>query len=229
MKTRSKRYIEIQEKIEDRTYGMQEAITTLQSVANARFTESVDVNVSLNIDPKYADQQLRATLILPEGTGQTKRIAALVEEDQFEQAKKAGADIVGAEDLIDDITKGVLDFEILITTPKLMPKLAKLGKVLGPKGLMPSPKTGTITTNLDDTIEEFKRGKIEYRADKHGNVHISFGKINFSAESLISNLKAVFESLEKNRPSGVKGKYMKKFTVSTTMSPSIELDLETLK
>lgn len=229
MKTRSKRYIEIQEKIEDRPYAMQEAITTLQSIANARFTESVDVNVSLNIDPKYADQQLRATLILPEGTGQTKRIAALVEEDQFEQAKKAGADIVGAEDLIDDITKGVLDFEILITTPKLMPKLAKLGKVLGPKGLMPSPKTGTITTNLDDTIEEFKRGKIEYRADKHGNVHISFGKINFSAESLISNLKAVFESLEKNRPSGVKGKYMKKFTVSTTMSPSIELDLETLK
>lgn len=229
MKTRSKRYIEIQEKIEDRPYAMQEAITTLQSIANARFTESVDVNVSLNIDPKYADQQLRATLILPEGTGQTKRIAALVEEDQFEQAKKAGADIVGAEDLIDDITKGVLDFEILITTPKLMPKLAKLGKVLGPKGLMPSPKTGTITTNLDDTIEEFKRGKIEYRADKHGNVHISFGKINFSAESLIANLKAVFESLEKNRPSGVKGKYMKKFTVSTTMSPSIELDLETLK
>lgn len=229
MKTRSKRYITIQEKIEDRPYAIQEAITTLQSVANARFQESVDVNVSLNIDPKYADQQLRATLILPEGTGQAKRIAALVEEDQFEQAKKAGADIVGSDDLIDEITKGVLDFEILITTPKLMPKLAKLGKVLGPKGLMPSPKTGTITTNLDETIEEFKRGKIEYRADKHGNVHINFGKTDFSSESLVLNLKAVFESLEKNRPSGVKGKYMKKFTVSTTMSPSIELDLETLK
>jgi large subunit ribosomal protein L1 len=229
MKTRSKRYIAIQEKIEDRPYAMQEAITTLQSVANARFQESIDVNVSLNIDPKYADQQLRATLILPEGTGQAKRIAALVEEDQFEQAKKAGADIVGSDDLIDEITKGVLDFEILITTPKLMPKLAKLGKVLGPKGLMPSPKTGTITTNLDETIEEFKRGKIEYRADKHGNVHINFGKTDFSSENLVSNLKAVFESLEKNRPSGVKGKYMKKFTVSTTMSPSIELDLETLK
>lgn len=229
MKTRSKRYIEIQEKIEDRPYAVQEAITTLQSVANARFTESIDVNASLNIDPKYADQQLRATLILPEGTGQAKRIAALVEEDQFEQAKNAGADIVGSDDLIDEITKGALDFEILITTPKLMPKLAKLGKVLGPKGLMPSPKTGTITTNLDETIEEFKRGKIEYRADKHGNVHINFGKTDFSSESLVSNLKAVFESLEKNRPSGVKGKYMKKFTVSTTMSPSIELDLETLK
>ena len=229
MKTRSKRYIAIQDKIEDRLYAPEEAMTTLQSVANARFNESVDANISLNIDPKYADQQLRATLILPEGTGQTKRIAALVEEDQFEQAKKAGADIVGSDDLIDDITKGVLDFEILITTPKLMPKLAKLGKVLGPKGLMPSPKTGTITTNLDETIEEFKRGKIEYRADKHGNVHINFGKTDFSAESLTTNLKAVFDSLEKNRPSGVKGKYMKRFTVSTTMSPSNELNLETLK
>ena len=132
MKTRSKRYIAIQDKIEDRLYAPEEAMTTLQSVANARFNESVDANISLNIDPKYADQQLRATLILPEGTGQTKRIAALVEEDQFEQAK-AGADIVGSDDLIDDITKGVLDFEILIMTLELMPKLAKLGKVLGPK------------------------------------------------------------------------------------------------
>lgn len=229
MKTRSKRYTEIQAKIEPRLYGIDEAITTLQGVATARFTESVDANISLNIDPKYADQQLRATLILPEGTGQTKRIAALVEEDQFDQAKDAGADIVGAEDLIDEITKGNLDFEILITTPKLMPKLAKLGKVLGPKGLMPSPKTGTITTNLTETINEFKRGKIEYRADKHGNVHISFGKTDFSSESLLNNVKAVFGSLEKNRPSGVKGKYMKRFTVSTTMSPSIEVNLETLK
>ena len=229
MKTRSKRYTEIQSKIEPKLYSIDEAIGTLKEIATTRFTESVDANISLNVDPKYADQQLRATLILPEGTGQSKRIAALVEEDQFAQAKEAGAEIVGAEDLIDDITKGNLNFEILITTPKLMPKLAKLGKVLGPKGLMPSPKTGTITTNLTETINEFKRGKIEYRADKHGNVHISFGKIDFSPESLVNNVKAVFGSLEKNRPSGVKGKYMKKFTVSTTMSPSIEINLETLK
>jgi len=229
MKKRSKRYTALIEKVGKKTYLADEALTLLKEVGNAKFNESVDANISLNIDPKYADQQLRATLILPEGTGQTKKIAALVEPNQFDQAKNAGADIVGETELIDQITKGIIDFEILITTPKLMPKLAKLGKVLGPKGLMPSPKTGTITTNLEETINEFKRGKIEYRADKNGNVHINFGKIDFSVEKLLSNLKTVYGSLEKNRPSGVKGKYIKNFTISTTMSPSVVLNIETLK
>ena len=229
MKKRSRRYLELCQTIDKIDYSGEEALEVLKKITNVKFNESVDVNANLNIDPKYADQQLRATLILPEGTGQTKRIAALVDEDQYKQAEDAGADIVGSEDLIDYINKGIIDFDILITTPKLMPKLAKLGKVLGPKGLMPSPKTGTITTNLNETINEFKKGKIEYRADKTGNVHISFGKIDFSEEKLLNNLKAVYGSIEKNRPSGVKGKYIKNFTISSTMSPSLVVNTETLK
>ena len=229
MKKRSRRYLELCQTIDKIDYSGEEALEVLKKITNVKFNESVDVNANLNIDPKYADQQLRATLILPEGTGQTKRIAALVDEDQYKQAEDAGADIVGSEDLIDNINKGIIDFDILITTPKLMPKLAKLGKVLGPKGLMPSPKTGTITTNLNETINEFKKGKIEYRAVKTGNVLISFGKIDFSEEKLLNNLKAVYGSIEKNRPSGVKGKYIKNFTISSTMSPSLVVNTETLK
>jgi len=229
MKKRSRRYKQIKEVFLDQKYSVNKAIEILKKNTSSNFNESLEAHASLNIDPKYADQQLRSTLILPEGTGQSKRIAVIVDNDEREQATNAGADVIGSEDLIETISKGSIEFEILITTPKMMPKLAKLGKVLGPKGLMPSPKTGTITMNLKETIEEFKKGKIEYRADKNGNVHIMFGKVQFSIESLLTNLKSVFNSIEKNRPPGVKGRYIKSFSICTTMSPSVLLDLETLR
>ena len=228
MKTRSKRYIAIQDKIEDRLYAPEEAMTTLQSVANARFNESVDANISLNIDPKYADQQLRTTVALPHGTGKDLKIGALISDENFSEAKEAGADIYGNDELIDQITQGNLDFDLLITTTEMMPKLAKLGRVLGPKGLMPSPKAGTVSTNLAATIDEFKKGKLEYRADKTGIVHISFGKASFSEEKLIENLETFYDSIQKNKPSGVKGKYIRKFTICSTMGPGVVIDEESL-
>ena len=232
MKKRSKRYLELSKRIDkSKSYKIIEAINLLQDSQKQklRFIESVEAHVNLNIDPKKADQQLRTTLNLPEGIGKSKRIAALVEMEQFDIANKAGADLVGEEELIEKIQKNLLDFDILITTANLMPKLAKLGRILGPKGLMPSPKTGTITSDLESTIKDFKKGKIEYRNDKEGNIHLAFGLANFTSQQLVNNLKAVFNSIEKNKPNSIKGKYFKNFTVSTTMGPSIRLDLDDFK
>jgi large subunit ribosomal protein L1 len=226
MKRSSKRLINEKKKI-DKTiqYDFQDAITLVKSSASAKFNESIEAHISLNIDPKYADQQLRTTVALPYGTGKKLRIAALVGSDKIGEAKDSGADVYGSEDLIEDISKGVLNFDLLIATADMMPKLAKLGRVLGPKGLMPSPKAGTVTSDLKATLEEFKKGKLEYRADKTGIVHISFGKADFSNESLNENLKAFYNSVETNKPTGVKGKYIKKFTVCSTMGPAVYLNL----
>ena len=198
----------------------------VKEIASAKFNESIEAHISLNIDPKYADQQLRTTVVLPHGTGKTIRIGALVASDRVSEAEAAGADVFGSEDLIEDISKGILDFDLLVTTADMMPKLAKLGRVLGPKGLMPSPKAGTVTTDLNQTISEFKKGKLEYRADKTGIVHISFGKADFTETQLNENFKAFFNSVETNKPSGVKGKYIKKVTICSTMGPAIYLDFE---
>jgi large subunit ribosomal protein L1 len=201
----------------------------IKQLGTAKFIESVEAHISLNIDPKYANQQLRTSLVLPNGTGKTLRIAVFTEPDYVAEVLKMGADVAGADDLIEEINAGKLDFDLLITTPQLMPKLAKLGRVLGPKGLMPSPKSGTVTTNLLDSINEFKKGKLEYRADKTGIVHLSFGKVNFSEEQLRENLLAVYNSIEKNKPTGVKGRYFKSFNVCTTMSPAIAIELTSFK
>jgi large subunit ribosomal protein L1 len=204
---------------------VEEAIKILKETATAKFVETAELHANLNIDPKYADQQLRTTVTLPHGVGKDVRIAVLTNDANIAEAKEAGADIVGSDDLIEEISQGNLNFELLVATPDMMPKLAKLGRVLGPKGLMPSPKSGTVSTTLTATLSEFKKGKFEYKADKTGVVHVSFGKSDFDENKLGENLEALYRSIEQNRPSGVKGKYFKNLFICTTMGPSIQLDL----
>ncbi|CAN0332279.1 unnamed protein product [Ectocarpus sp. 6 AP-2014] len=229
MKKLNKRTKENRQKVEKRLYNRTEAISLLKETANANFIESVEAHISLAIDPKYSDQQLRSTLILPKGTGKTKRIAVLMPLETITSEYKDLADIIGSDDLIETIIKGDLNFDILIATPDMMPKLAKLGRILGPKGLMPSPKAGTVTTDVMLTLEEFKKGKLEYRADKTGIVHLLIGKSNFTDSDLLENLVAVYNSIENNKPPGVKGRYFKTFHICSTMGPSIEIDISDLK
>ena len=229
MKKYSKRIKGLRDLIIEESYSFDKAVALLKQIGNAKFLESVEAHISLNIDPKYANQQLRTSLVLPNGTGKSLKIAVLTDADYVNEALKLGASIAGSDDLIEEISAGKLDFDILITTPQLMPKLAKLGRVLGPKGLMPSPKSGTVTQNIKEAINEFKKGKLEYRADKTGIVHLSFGKSNFSEDQLKENLLAVYTSIEKNKTVGVKGKYFKSFNICTTMSPAIKLELNTFK
>lgn len=229
MTTLSKRFRNEKAKIDaNNYYSIEQAITLVKETSSAKFNESIEAHISLAIDPKYADQQLRTTVILPHGTGKSLRIGALVSNEKIADAQEAGADVFGNEDLIEDISKGVLNFDLLIATADMMPKLAKLGRVLGPKGLMPSPKAGTVSTNLTATIDEFKKGKLEYRADKTGIVHISFGKASFAEDKLIENLEVFYDSIQKNKPTGVKGKYIRKFTICSTMGPGVVIDEETL-
>jgi large subunit ribosomal protein L1 len=229
MKQKSKRIQQLNSLLTKPIYSLDEAIPLLKQLGTAKFLESVEAHISLNIDPKYANQQLRTSLVLPNGTGKSIRIAVLTETDYVSELLQSGATIAGSDDLIEEITSGNINFDLLITTPQLMPKLAKLGRILGPKGLMPSPKSGTVTSNLKEAINEFKKGKLEYRADKTGIVHLSFGKVSFLEEELKENLLAVYNSLEKNKPSGVRGKYFKSFHICTTMSPTIPLELSSLK
>ena len=226
MRKLSRRYKENLERTENKIYSsLEEAIATLKETATAKFVESVELHANLNIDPKYADQQLRTTVTLPNGVGKQTRIAVLTNEENFAEANSAGADIVGNDELIEQINQGDLNFDLLVATPNMMPKLAKLGRVLGPKGLMPSPKSGTVSSTLEATLTEFKKGKFEYKADKTGIVHVNFGKTDFTNNQLEENLEALYRSIEQNRPSGVKGKYFKSAFICTSMGPSIKLDL----
>ena len=226
MRKLSRRQKENRTKIKNLIYSnLEEAITVLKETATAKFTETVELHTNLNIDPKYADQQLRTTVTLPHGVGKSITIAVLTNDSNIAEAKEAGADIVGSNDLIDEISQGNINFDLLVATPDMMPKLAKLGRVLGPKGLMPSPKSGTVSTTLTSTLSEFKKGKFEYKADKTGVVHVSFGKSNFTENQLVENLTSLYKSIEQNRPPGVKGKYFKSLFICTTMGPSIQLDL----
>jgi large subunit ribosomal protein L1 len=227
MQKLSRRQIDNQEKTKNMTSStIEEVIDILKETATAKFVETIEMHANLNIDPKYADQQLRTTLTLPHGAGKSIKIAVLTNDTNISEAKTAGADIVGNTELIEQISQGDINFDLLIATPDMMPKLAKLGRVLGPKGLMPSPKSGTVTTTLTETLSDFKKGKFEYKADKTGIVHVSFGKSDFTNIQLVENLKALYQSIEQNRPSGVKGKYFKSVFICTSMGPSIKLNLD---
>jgi large subunit ribosomal protein L1 len=227
MRKLSRRQNENLKKVKKESYSdLEEAVTVLKETATTKFVESVELHANLDIDPKYADQQLRTTVTLPNGIGKEIRIAVLTNEENFSEAETAGATIVGNDELIEQINQGNIQFDLLIATPNMMPKLAKLGRVLGPKGLMPSPKSGTVSNTLTETLTEFKKGKFEYKADKTGIVHVSFGKSDFTTSQLIENLKELYKSIEQNRPSGVKGKYFKSLFICTSMGPSLKLDLD---
>lgn len=225
----SRRLQELQNKVEDRAYEPLAALQLLKETATAKFPESAEAHIRLGIDPKYTDQQLRTTVLLPKGTGQTVRIAVIARGEKVTEASEAGADIVGSEDLIGEIQNGMMDFDRLIATPDMMPQVAKLGRLLGPRGLMPSPKGGTVTFDVAQAIQEVKAGKKEFRADRTGIVHLMFGKVSFPAEDLLVNLKALQETIDRNRPSGAKGRYWRSIFVSATMGPAIEVDVSALR
>jgi len=225
----SRRLRELQQKVEDKAYDPLEGLSLLKETATAKFPEAAEAHIRLGIDPKYTDQQLRTTVALPKGTGQIVRVAVIARGEKVAEANNAGADIVGSEELIDEIQKGRMDFDIVIATPDVMPQVARLGKLLGPRGLMPSPKGGTVTTDVGQAIAEFKAGKLEFRADRTGIVHVMFGKASFSPEDLLINLKALQETIDRNRPSGAKGRYWRTIYVASTMGPSIQIDVNALR
>lgn len=220
----TKRIKEVYKNI-DRTklYSLSEAIAILKQTPKVKFDESVDLSFDLNVDPKKSDQMIRGTVVLPHGTGKTIRIAVFCKGEAEKQAKLAGADYVGAEDLIEKVNKGFLDFDCAIATPDLMKDVSKLGKVLGPRNLMPSPKTGTVTLNISGAIQEFKKGKVEFKLDKQADIHVSIGKLSFDEAKLNDNAKSVIEALLASRPQSVKGNFIKTASISTTMGPGLKI------
>lgn len=212
-----------------KAYTLREAASVVKDITTTKFDASVDLSIRLGVDPRKANQMVRGTVTLPHGTGKTIRILVICTPDKEAEAKAAGADFVGGDDFIAKIKEGWTDVDVIITTPSMMGKVGALGKVLGPRGLMPNPKAGTVTTDLAGAINEFKAGKLEFRADRTGIVHVRFGKASFDAAKLLDNLKALQETIDRNKPSGAKGRYWKSLYITSTMGPSVEVDVASLQ
>jgi large subunit ribosomal protein L1 len=226
MSNLSKRYQEALDKVDrSKFYEAQDAIELVKNLASANFDETVEFSAKLGVNPKHADQNIRGTLVLPKGTGQEVTIAVFAKGEKAREAEEAGADFVGQEDLAEKINDGWLDFDLAIATPDMMGVVGPLGRILGPKGLMPNPKAGTVTFDLAESIEEFKAGKLEYRVDSDGNMHLPIGKASFEADDLVENFKKVMDVLMIERPASAKGKYFKSITLSSTMSPGVKIDV----
>ena len=224
MAKKSKRYQEAAKLIEKgKAYSVEEAVELVKNTSTVKFDAAVDVAFKLGVDPRQANQQLRGALVLPHGTGKTKKVLVVTEGAKAQEAKDAGADVVGGKEILEDIKKGWLDFEVMIATPDMMAELGKLGRILGPKGLMPNPKTGTVTMDVAKAVKETKAGKVTYRTDKEGNVHMTIGRVSFDDAQLVENFNAVYDLLVKIKPSTSKGVYMKNIALTSTMGPSVKV------
>jgi large subunit ribosomal protein L1 len=208
----------------DRTYSIEEAIPLVQKAKFAKFDETVDMSLRLGVDPKHADQMVRGTVVLPHGLGKSKRVLAIAGGEKQKEAQSAGADVVGGEEMVEKIQGGFMEFDAVVATPDMMRAVGKLGKVLGPRGLMPNPKTGTVTTDIAKAVQEIKAGKVEFRVDKTGIIHAPVGKSSFPAANLIANAHALVDSIVKAKPAAAKGKYLRSVTVSSTMGPGVRID-----
>jgi len=224
MAKHGKKYRAAADKIEERPYQLDEAFDLLKQITWAKFNETVELSILLGVDPKHADQMVRGTTVLPHGTGKTKRVVVIAQGDKQREATEAGADFVGGDELVQKIQEGWVDYDAVIATPDMMRSVGKLGKVLGPRGLMPNPKTGTVTMDVVKALQEIKAGKVEFRVDKTSIIHVPVGKIQFSAVQLKDNAEAIINAVRKAKPPAAKGKYVRTIFISSTMSPSIKLD-----
>lgn len=226
MAKHGKKYQQALEQVDrDKAYGPTEALDLVKKIAPANFDETVEAAIRLNVDPKRSDQQVRGAVVLPHGTGKTKRVLVFAKGEKAKEAEAAGADYVGDEDLIEKVSQGWLDFDVVVATPDMMGQVGKLGRILGPKGLMPNPKTGTVTFEVEKAVSESKAGKIEYRVDKAGNVHAPIGKVSFETRELAENLETLIETLIKAKPPAAKGRYIRNVSVSSSMGPGIRVDV----
>jgi large subunit ribosomal protein L1 len=224
-----KKLITAKEKIEaGKEYSLDSAVELVKNLAYVKFDETVDLALNLGVDPRKSDQMVRGTVVLPHGTGKSVRVLVFAKGEKEKEARDAGADYVGAEDLVEKITKGWLDFDKVVATPDIMGVVGKLGKVLGPRGLMPNPKLGTVTFDVSKAVKEIKAGKVDFKAEKAGVVHIPIGKVSFEKEKLVENAKTVIDSITKAKPSTSKGKYLKKLTISSTMGPGLKVDVSSV-
>jgi len=230
MAKKSKRYNEAAALVEKgRLYDIQDAVEILKNATKTKFDETVEVAFRLGVDPRHADQQIRAAMVLPNGTGKTQKVLVITQGEKVKEAQEAGADYVGGKELLEKIqNENWFDFDVIVATPDMMAELGKLGRVLGPKGLMPNPKTGTVTMDLKKAISEIKAGKVEYRVDKEGNIHVGIAKISFDQAAIVENFKAIFEAILKAKPSAAKGTYMKNVVITTTMGPGVKVNTETV-
>jgi large subunit ribosomal protein L1 len=229
MATHGKKFAAAAAQVQERLYSLDEAIPLLQKVKFSKFDETVEMALRLGVDPKHADQMVRGTVVLPHGLGRSKRVLAIANPDKQREAEEAGADVVGGEELVEKIQGGWLDFDAVVATPDMMRAVGRLGKVLGPRGLMPNPKTGTVTTDIGRAVREIKAGKVEFRVDKTGIVHAPIGKLSFSSDRLLENAHALVDSVVKAKPAAAKGKYLKTVTVTSTMGPGIPIDTATVE